>query len=317
MAVTCGVPQGSVLGPLLFLIYMNDLPDCLSYINTILFADDTSLYKSSKNIRDLYSTVNQDMNTLSDWFRVNKLSLNARKCNFMFFTNSRSDKDITSILKIGNDSIEKRTCIKFLGIHLDEKLTWNYHIKICRSKIAGSIYAINRIKHLISQKYLRTLYFSMIYPYLSYGIILWGSAYNVHKTKLITMQKRAIRIIAGAKYNDHTQPLFYRHHVLKMNDVYQNEVAKIIFRFKQNSLPVPLKNIFTLNSDIHDRQTRQMRNLQNKRCRTTLASQLITCTGPKIWNSLPLEIRENTHSLKTFSKTLASHVLESYKENAA
>lgn len=312
LSVKCGVPQGSVLGPLLFLIYVNDLPDSLTRVNSILFADDTSVYMSSMNIKELYTEMNAELKILSDWFRANKLSLNLRKSNYMLFSNTCKDTDKYEI-KIDHVLLEKTNCVKFLGVYLDDKLTWSTHIKVCCSKVAGSIYALNRIKHLISKKYLRTLYFSIIYPYLSYGITLWGSAYKVHKRKLVVLQKRAIRIITGSRYNDSTQHLFYAQHMLKLEDLYKAEVAKLVFRHKSGSLPVPLRKLFKWNSDFRHRSTRQDDNLRVAKSRTTLASHYVTSTGPRIWNSLPVAIRNNTQvSFKIFAKRLINHYVEGY-----
>ncbi len=125
--ITCGVPQGSVLGPLLFLIYMNDLPTCLNFTSTVLFADDTTIYASSDNIIDLYRIVNLDLDNLVDWFRSNKLALNTSKTTFMLFTNSRNIP-VNQVIKIDTDVIERKNCCKFLGLLIDDKLSWSEHI---------------------------------------------------------------------------------------------------------------------------------------------------------------------------------------------
>lgn len=311
--ITCGVPQGSVLGPLLFLIYVNDLPDCLNNSKGVLFADDTTLYQSSDNIRELYRIMNNELNILSDWFRANKLSLNVSKSCHMLLTNVRNSSLPTHVLKINNSIIEKSRCVKFLGVYLDEGLTWHDHIKMCKSKIAGSVYAINRIKYFIPKQYMRTLYFTIIYPFLSYGIPLWGSTYNVHIKKLITMQKRTVRILSGAKYNEHTSPLFNELRILKLDDIYRVETLKIVFKYLQHDLPTPLIRLFTLNCDIYERQTRQRADLHVKKCRTTLASQHIACKGPLLWNVLPFEIKNLRFGTQTaFVAKLTRHIVQGY-----
>jgi hypothetical protein len=257
--------------------------------------------------------MNLEMCRLADWFRANKLLLNAMKSNYMFFTNVRIGQNYNYQIRIGNDLIERKTCVKFLGIHIDDHLTWHDHIKICKSKIAGSIYVISRIKHIIPRKYIRTLYFTMIYPYLSNGIQLWGSTYAVHRKPLIISKKRIIRIVTGAKYNEHTDLLFKNEGLLKLDDIYHVEISKIIFKYKQHNLPTPLMTMFTLKSEMHVRKTRQHDDLYVKKCRTTLATQHISCKGPQIWNSLPTEIKTLTNvTLKQFATKVTQYIIHGY-----
>lgn len=288
----CGVPQGSILGPLLFIIYTNDLPNCLNSAKSVIFADDTTVYQSSKDIKELYINMNRELDSLSDWFRANKLSLNVSKSNFMLFTNKKNSTGNNNLIKIGGITIEQTTTVKFLGMYMDENLKWYEHTRICKSKIASSIYAINKVKHMVPKSYIRTLYFTMIYPHLSYGIPLWGSTYNVHKKQLFIMQKRCIRIMAGANSRDHTDNLFNELHVLKLDDIYKIEVLKFVFKHMQDSLPTSLENLFTLNSKIYERDTRQRYDLHRRKCRTNLAIQHISCKGPQMWNALPSHIKE-------------------------
>jgi hypothetical protein len=258
--------------------------------------------------------MNLEMNKLSDWFWANKLSLNIDKSNYMLFSNIPAHKNNNSKIIIGKAVIKRKDCVKFLGITMDENLTWQNHIKICKSKIASSIYAINRIKKIIPNNYLRTLYFSMIYPYLSYGIQIWGSAYKVHKKSLIISQKKSIRTISIAKYNAHTDPLFRNLSILKLDDIYRVEVAKMVFQFKTNCLPTQLQTLFTLNSSIHDRKTRQQYDLHVRKCRTTLASQHISFVGPQIWNSLPVELKTYTSgTTQNFVSKFVKYLIDRYR----
>ena len=213
--ITCGVPQGSVLGPLLFLIYMNDLPTCLTYTQAVLFADDTTIYTSSDNIIDLYHNINVDLSNLVDWFRSNKLALNTTKTNFMLFTNS-NNIPANQFIKIDTDIIERRNCCKFLGLMIDHKLTWSEHISYTKSKISRSLYAMNRLKHMIGKQYLKTLYDSLVHSYLSYGVILWGGTYSTHLNAIRVSQKKALRCIYNSKYNTHTHPLFQDSKILNL-----------------------------------------------------------------------------------------------------
>ena len=156
--ITCGVPQGSVLGPLLFIIYTNDLPNALSYSKCVLFADDTTIYLKSDNLQKSAELITIDLNTLTDWFRANKLSLNVSKTNFMIFS-SKSQTNNTNDIKmtILNEKINRVSFTKFLGIIIDEKLNWHHHIDNIVSKVAGGIYAININKRILSTRHLKTI----------------------------------------------------------------------------------------------------------------------------------------------------------------
>ena len=178
--ISCGVPQGSVLGPLLFIIYTNDLPNCLNQTKSILFADDTTIYLSSNDIPYLFTQLNQELQMLTDWFRANKLSLNVAKTNYMLFTYSSQQIDPQIDIHLANSSIKRAKCAKFLGIYIDEKLKWDEHIYNMNKKISKSFFAIRKARHVLSRKHLTTLYYSLVYPYLAYGVTLWGSTYPTH-----------------------------------------------------------------------------------------------------------------------------------------
>ena len=134
--VSCGVSQGSVLGPLLFLIYTNDIHNNLKECASILFADDTTLFKTDANVRRLISAVRSDLCTLTDWFNANKLSLNLNKTNFILFRPPNQTIDTDVELIINNIKIDQVKFSKFLGLLLDENLMWSEHIKMIHSKLS-------------------------------------------------------------------------------------------------------------------------------------------------------------------------------------
>ena len=205
--INCGVPQGSILGPLLSIIYTNDLPYCLKKSKCILFADDTTIYQTNSNLTQLYTNINMDLNILGDWFRANKLSLNINKTTYMVFQNKREQPNSNMTINIGTESIKREAAVKFLGFIIEDQPHWTKHLKLCKSKMASSIYAMRSAKHVLSKDNLRALYFALMYPYIDYGIILWGTAAKCHIYPLHVLQKKAIRIITDAKYNAHSSPL--------------------------------------------------------------------------------------------------------------
>ena len=153
-SITYGVPQGSILGPLLFLIYVNDLPNATNILDPIMFADDTNLFYSHHDIKTLFSTVNEELEKLGDWFTANRLSLNIKKTKYTFF-HKNSVKDNIPLklpdLHISNKSIERKSSIKFLGVMLDEHIAWNDHIHAVEKRFAKNIGLLYRAREFLDK----------------------------------------------------------------------------------------------------------------------------------------------------------------------
>jgi hypothetical protein len=311
--MTCGVPQGSVLGPLLFIIYVNDLPHCLNHNKSIQFADDTSIYASGKDIPELYANMNEDLHTLTDWFYANKLSLNVSKSNYMLFTKCRHSTADTYSLKIANEEIARTSCFKLLGIHLDEKLQWSKHINTCHTKLISALYIITKMKDLLPLNTLKTLYYTLVYPHLNYGIILWGSAYQVHMNKLSLIQKKIIRAVSNVGHYEHTQPLFVQLDILKLDDMYEIETLKFMHQYVNGELPSSLHNIFVNTSTVHNYDTRQSRHIRPFHPRTNLSLKSLLCNGPKLWNNLPIET-QNIPNIKHFAHKCKKNKIRRYED---
>ena len=165
----------SHLGPLLFILYTNDLPLCLNKSKFILFADDTTVYMSGKLINDLCKNMNKELDVLADWFHANKLSLKVPKTKYMLFSRSHPVQREETVLTMSDTIIKSIHCIKFLGLYIEERLDWQEHINACRKKLTSVLYAINKVNHFLKVASLKLIYYTLVYPYLTYGIILWGS----------------------------------------------------------------------------------------------------------------------------------------------
>ena len=164
--ITCGVPQGSVLGPLLFLIYINDIPKCLKHSKSIVFADDTTIFASCNNMNTLHNNMNDDLANLINWFKANMLSLNIAKTNYLLFPSSKL-VNVGGNMKLyaGADEIIRNECCKFLGIIIDDKLGWLDHINSINIKLSRSLYILNSVKNMLPNYILRKLYYTMVQPY--------------------------------------------------------------------------------------------------------------------------------------------------------
>jgi len=314
------VPQGSILGPLLYLIYVNDIANS-SNGNILSFADDTSLYLSDNNLDSLFANANLEVNKLFNWFCANRLSLNPTKTKFIVIRTSNNPPNKTEqklfingtpLAQIGSNFSENST--KFLGLHIDEFLSWKNHLAQINKKIAYALFMIKQTKNFLPVNSLKTLYFALIHPHLTYGILAWGNASSpiLYKTKML--QKHAIRVINRAHYNSHTDPLFKKDGILKLNDLYESQVALFMHDYVTSILPLSFDKIYKFNYEIQDHKTRQSNSLYIERCNSTFAAKLPYYKFPLIWNRWS-NVITNFSSRNHFKNKLKHYIMSSYAEN--
>ena len=174
MKIDFGVPQGSILGPLLFLIFINDLPEATNFFIR-LFADDTFLCAQNKDFLMLEKEVNRELKKVYVWLASNKLTLNIKKSKFMFISKKRNiPRDLN--IKINKKKLEKCESYKYLGVIFDSNLTWKPHIEYICGKISKACGALSKIRHYVDIETLKSVYYALVHSYLRYGIVEWGNA---------------------------------------------------------------------------------------------------------------------------------------------
>ena len=206
-------------------------------IRFILFADDSNIFFHSKNPDDLIDLANAEIPKILRWLATNKLTLNVSKTHFVIFRNPGKSVTVTKTLYINGTPIKQEPYTKFLGVYLDEKLNWSKHIQEISTKIARGIGVLTRARRYLDQTIMKTLYYSFVYPYFHYNIEAWGNSYKKYTEPLFRLQKRAVRVIAGAKRNSHSQPLFQELNILTLDKLHHLSVQMLMFKWYHNSLP--------------------------------------------------------------------------------
>ena len=296
--ISCGVPQGSILGPLLFLIYINDLCNVSKVLDFILFADDTNIFFSHRNEDYLQNTLNVELDNVTNWCQANRLSINIKKSKFMIFKPRQKKQNLDISITLTSHAIERVKDIVFLGVISDENLTWKPHIAHVSRKISKSIGVIYKSSFCLSPSSLRTLYFSLIYPYLVYCISVWGSTYSSNLNRIFILQKKCIRIISKSSYDAHTEPLFKALRILKFADIYKFQVGKMMFLFRKGLLPSAFCNMFPLRNTFHSYNTRTCEHFHVASYRTNIRYFAIRFQGPKLFNSFDSSLK-NANSISS------------------
>jgi exonuclease III len=298
-----GVPQGSILGPLLFLLYVNDLPSCIRH-HCLLFADDTTIIIKGKTHNELTENISITLTDVSNWLHKNGLCMNTSKTKLVRFA-TRNSKIAPLNIKMGNEQIEEVTSTMFLGIVIDTYLNWKQQVDVVSTRINKFNFAIRKLKVITSDKTALLVYHSYVASALRYGIVVWGNAINIKQ--VFIAQKKCVRAIAGVKWSESCRPLFKKYGILTVLGLYIFEMCKFVklnlelFKQKCNKG----KRTLTHKALVAPKVRLHVNKKNSCQMAVRIYNQL-----PMSWTQLPS--RQFFHKLRTFLLTECFYTLEEF-----
>ena len=304
LRISIRAPQGSILGPLLFILYINDLPSIFTDCHCQIYADDTTLYCNASTLDDVQEILQNNLYLCEKWFQANQLTVNSQKSSIILF-GKRNNSSFS--VKLNNVELPVSSEIKLLGVTIDDQLTWKSHIQYLCSKISPKLGLLHRLSRCVPLDYLGYIYNALIQSLFDYGITIWGSCCKTYLQKLQRLQNRCARIVTGI--HDYSVPSASLIHSLKwfnMHQRYEYFVAIFMFKCYNNLLPSRNVNMFKLVNSVHQYPTRSANNddFVLPFPRTEHFKHSILFTGPVVWNKIPKTIKDciDIYSFKAYYK---------------
>jgi hypothetical protein len=257
--------------------------------------------------------LNTELGKVNNWLNANKLSLNIDKTSFVVFHCPQKKISHGLILRIAGKQIKQDSHVKYLGLIFDSNLNWKKHIHELNKKLSRGIGILSKIRHFVNSSILTQLYYSLIYPFLTYGILLWGNNCLTTLKPIITRQKRAIRIITFSKPDEHSEALFKQFDMLKLTDLVYFHNALFMYQYNNNMLPKAYDDFFQTISSMHQYNTRlaSRSSYYVNAVRTNYGKFNIRFSAVTIWNKLDENIKKLP--LKSFKAKVKQSLLQSYQ----
>lgn len=310
--VPLGVPQGSVLGPLLFILYINDMKKAIKYCDINLFADDTVLFIGDKDPLSAIRKIRADIVTLAKWLKFKKLKLNVKKTKSMIISNKKQLDFDELTLEIDGTEIERVEVFKYLGVHIDHKLTFKEHIDCLVKKIARKYGMLVRLRNHLTFWSKIYLYKTLVAPHMDYCSSVLFLASDTHLSRLQKLQNKFMRFILNCNKYTHIRTML---ETLQWQSVKQRiifNVLVLIHKLTNNHLPEYLTNILVRGRNVHEHRTRQIDDLRVVPFTMTSNQKSIYYRGIQIYNQLPIDLK-NARSIGEFKRKCSELIKAMYR----
>ena len=315
--LTVGVPQGSILGPVLFTLYVNDLLSVPKHGQALGYVDDTKIFLAfpQNEINDAVAALNQDLTEISRWCCVNSLLINPEKTKLLVAGVPQLIRNLSPLLppvKLLGRSIEPTPVARDLGVMIDSHLNYNEHITKTTANCMSKLSRINRIKHLLDKKTLLLLIHAFVFSKLFYCSTVWRNTSKRNINKLQLVQNFACRIILGLKKFDHISEGLKALNWLRVEDKLFLKDVLMVHKCLHNQAPSYLSDKFVRRSSIHNRITRNSCDLNVPFSRLKTGQRSFAFRGAKLYNNLPYDIKNITDA-KVFKRRMLNHLIETSK----
>ena len=259
--------------------------------------------------------MNDELKTLVNWLRANKLSLNETKTELIIFHSLRKNRFTEPNIMINNLKLTPQKFVTYLGIIIDETLSWNKQIETLCTRLSRTNGILSKLRYYIPLETTISVYYSLFHSYVTYGSLVWSYTSQKNLEKLFKLQKKCVRIITFSNYHEHTAPLFASLNLLKLEDIFQFQILKLIYFFYNDRLPTEIKNLFTISNSVHSHITRGHQLLFIPNVITThYGKSSLKYNAPFTWNNFARsnEFVNYETSISNYKKLSKAYYVKNY-----